>query len=36
MRIYGRDELRLNFKLRSSHWIKRDTPIQKDSFTNQF
>ena len=36
MRIYGRDELHLKIKIRSSHWIKRDGPIQKDSFTNQF
>jgi hypothetical protein len=36
MRLFGRDELRLKFKHKSSHWIKRNTPIQTESFRNQF
>ena len=36
MRTCGRDELRLKFKKRSSHWINRNVPIHIDSFKNQF
>jgi hypothetical protein len=36
MRLRGRDELRLKIKERSSHWIKRETPLQTDSFKQQF
>ena len=36
MRLCGRDELRLKFKKKSSHWIKRDVSAQTESFKNQF
>jgi hypothetical protein len=36
LRIWGRDELRLAFKPKSSYWIERDEPIRTDSFINQF
>jgi hypothetical protein len=36
MRLSGRDELRLKFKNKTSHWISRSEPIQADSFKNQF
>nr|VFK19153.1 MAG: hypothetical protein BECKLPF1236A_GA0070988_102165 [Candidatus Kentron sp. LPFa]VFK33641.1 MAG: hypothetical protein BECKLPF1236C_GA0070990_102175 [Candidatus Kentron sp. LPFa] len=36
MRVSGRDELRLNFKNKTSHWISRSEPIQADSFKHQF
>jgi energy-coupling factor transporter transmembrane protein EcfT len=36
MRISGRDELRLRFKDKASHWVVRSEPIQSDSFKNQF
>ena len=36
MRISGRDELRLKFKNKASHWISRSEPIQADSFKHQF
>ena len=36
MRISGRDELRLKFKIKPSHYITRIEPIQADSFKNQF
>jgi hypothetical protein len=36
MRLYGRDELRLKLKKKSSHWIKRDVSVQTESFKNQF
>ena len=36
MRVCGRDELRLKFKTRSSHWINRNAPNHTDSFKNQF
>ena len=36
MRLFGRDELRLKFKKKNTHWIKRDTPLQADSFKYQF
>lgn len=36
MRLFGRDELRLRIKKKESHWIKRDTLTQPESFKNQF
>ena len=37
MRIFGRDELRLQVKLRESHWKCRQLIVpQKESFKNQF
>jgi len=36
MRICGRDELRLKFKDKTSHWISRKELIQSDSFKQQF
>ena len=37
MRLFGRDELRLRFKQKSSHWIPRgSTNTQTESFKNQF
>tara|TARA_B100000795_G_scaffold211899_1_gene165544 strand:- start:36 stop:434 length:399 start_codon:yes stop_codon:yes gene_type:complete len=36
MRLSGRDELRLKFNKKSSHWISRSEPIKSDSFKNQF
>lgn len=36
MRLSGRDELRLKFKKKSSHWISRRESTQSVSFKNQF
>ena len=36
MRLSGRDELRLKFTQKASHWISRDEPIKSESFRNQF
>lgn len=36
MRITGRDELRLKFTQKTSHWISRNEPMESESFTNQF
>ena len=36
IRMSGRDELRLKFKNKASHWIWRSEPIQSESFKNQF
>jgi len=36
MRLSGRDEMRLKFKNKKSHWISRGEPIEADSFKNQF
>ena len=36
MRLSGRDELRLTFRKKSSHWISRKESIQSVSFKNQF
>ena len=36
MRLSGRDELRLKFANKTSHWISRSEPIKSDSFNNQF
>ena len=36
MRLSGRDELRLRFSHKVSHWITRSEPIKSESFKNQF
>lgn len=36
MRLRGRDELRLRFSRKASHWILRDQPIRSESFKQQF
>jgi len=36
MRLSGRDELRLKFNKKPSHWISRSEPIQTGSFKQQF
>ena len=36
MRLSGRDELRLKFTGKASHWISRSEPIKSESFKNQF
>ena len=36
MRFTGRDELRLKFYKKPSHWIVRREPIKSESFKNQF
>ena len=36
MRLGGRDELRLKFRQKASHWIKRSEPIKSESFKQQF
>ena len=36
MRVSGRDELKLKFSEKASHWISRSEPIKSDSFKNQF
>ena len=36
MRLSGRDELRIKFTQKSSHWISRTEPIKSESFKNQF
>jgi len=36
MRLFGRDELLLKFKAKSSYWIKRNEDIQLHSFRKQF
>ncbi len=36
MRLSGRDELRLKFNHKVSHWISRAEPIKSESFKNQF
>jgi hypothetical protein len=36
IRLFGRDELRLKFKDKSTYWIKRNTPIQTEPFKQQF
>lgn len=35
-RLSGRDELRLKFTQRASHWISRNEKIKSESFKNQF
>ena len=36
MRLSGRDELRLKFTWKASHWITRSEPIKSESFKHQF
>ena len=36
MRLFGRDELHLKYKKKSSYWILRDETIHTDSFKRQF
>mgnify|MGYP003330250331 FL=1 len=36
MRLSGRDELRLKFSQKASHWITRSEPIKSESFKEQF
>ena len=36
MRLSGRDELRLKFDKKSTHWISRTEPIKSESFKYQF
>ena len=36
MRLSGRDELRLKYAQKASHWIARDEPIKSESFKRQF
>jgi len=36
MRFFGRDELKLKFNLKHSHWISRGEPIISESFKDQF
>ena len=36
MRQSGRDELRLKFARKGSHWISRSEPIKSESFKHQF
>ena len=36
MRLSGRDELRLKFSHKVSHWITRSEPIKSESFKHQF
>jgi hypothetical protein len=36
MRLSGRDELRLKFGHKVSHWITRSEPIKSESFKHQF
>jgi len=37
MRLFGRDELRLRFKQKASHWITRESSSpQSDAFKHQF
>ena len=36
MRLSGRDELRLKFSNKLSHWITRSEPIKSESFKHQF
>ena len=36
MRLSGRDELRLKFNHKLSHWVTRSEQIKSESFKNQF
>lgn len=36
MRLFGRDELRLRFRSKESHWINREISMQPKFFRNQF
>ena len=35
-RLSGRDELRLKYAQKASHWISRSEPIKSESFKHQF
>jgi hypothetical protein len=36
MRLNGRDELRLKFRRKTSHWIIRSEPVKSESFKHLF
>ena len=36
MRLFRRDELRLNFKKQTSHWVNREPLTETHSFDNQY
>tara|TARA_B100001093_G_C26207333_1_gene750520 strand:- start:118 stop:519 length:402 start_codon:yes stop_codon:yes gene_type:complete len=36
MRLFGRDELLIQFKTKPSYWTKRNVDIQSNSFSRQF
>jgi len=36
MRLFGRDELLLQFKTKPSYWTKRKNDLQSNSFRRQF
>jgi len=36
MRLSGRDELKLKFSEKTSHWTLRNEPIKSETFKNQF
>ena len=36
MRLFGRDELVIRLKNKSSHWVRRNENIQSNSFRHQF
>lgn len=36
MRLFGRDELVIRLKNKSSHWVRRNENIQSNSFKHQF
>ena len=36
MRVIGRDELRLKFTQKVSHWISREEPVKSETFKHQF
>ena len=36
MRLSGRDELRLKYAQKASHWISRGEPIKSESFKHEF
>ena len=36
MRLFGRDELLLKFKVKPSYWTNRNEDIHSNSFRNQF
>ena len=36
MRLSGRDELRLKYAQKATHWISRGEPIKSESFKHQF
>jgi len=36
MRLFGRDELRLRLREKSTHWVRREETTQTNSFKHQF